>query len=356
MLKKIMLVIGGALLSLVVLVGIVVYWAQAFSPSESEFRRLSSTTPSDLVYLQSAVPTARGKILAVVTSVRELGATGKPTGYELSELSRAYWVFSVNGFDVDIASPEGGEPYAVLDKEDMGAYDYAFLNDSVAQEKTKNTLKLSNAHAEDYQAIYFVGGKGAMFDFPDNADIHRLVTSFVAEKKIIAAVCHGPSALVNVMRADGEWLLANKRVSAFTNSEELLLIPEAERIFPFLLQSKLEQRGAKVIAGSDYLEQVSVDSGLITGQNPWSVWRLAEETIRQLGYEPVPRSITSEEQSVALLNVYQKQGLEKAEQTVLNTQGDYSGHLVLMHAMVAFMKGELLDGVALMMLADSLKP
>lgn len=356
MIKKLLIGVGGVVAVLVALVSVFIYWASKFSPSEQAFEQLRTTQARDISYLQNTLPSNRGRILAVVTSVRTLGDTGKPTGYELTELARAYWVFKVNGFEVDVASTEGGEPYALLDDEDMGPYDYAFLNDATVKDKIKNTLRLDDVNADKYQAIYFVGGKGAMFDFPDNPAISKLVTHFVEERKIIAAVCHGPAALINAKAANGEWFVANKKVSAFTNSEELLLIPNAETIFPFLLQKKLVERGANFISGPDYLEQVSIDQGLITGQNPWSVWRIAEETIKRLGYEPVTRIATPEENSVALLKIYRKDGLGAAEKIVRNNEHKYYGRLILMHAFVAFMKWEPLHGFKLIILADNLKP
>ena len=355
MAKKLLMGFGGIFLLLVILASAGIYWVSGFSTSESELNQLHATRPQDVAYIQNSLSVNRGKILAVVTSTRTLGNTGRPTGYELTELARAYWVFSANGFEVDIASPEGGEPYALLDADDMGAYDYAFLNDAAAQKKAKNTIMLTDVSADDYQAVYFVGGKGAMFDFPDNKPIQHLATHFIASGKIIAAVCHGPAALVNVKMPDGEWLVANRKISAFTNNEELLLIPNAEAIFPFLLQSKLEERGANFVAGPDYLAQISISPGLVTGQNPWSVWLLAEETIRQLGHEPLTRSATPEENSVALLAVYQKQGLEAAEKFVRNNAHEYHSHLVIMHSIVAFMKWDLLDGAGLIILAESLR-
>lgn len=356
MIKKLFIGVGGIFLVLAVTVSAVIYWASKFSPGAQEIEKLRATQVSDIPYLQNTLPSTRGKILAVVTSTRILGDTGRLTGYELTELARAYWVFKANGFEVDIASTAGGEPYALLDDEDMAAYDYAFLNDVIAQSKAKNTLNLSEVNAGNYQAVYFVGGKGAMFDFPENQAISNLAASFAVQNKVIAAVCHGPAALVNVKAENGEWLVANKKISAFTNSEELLLIPNAEIIFPFLLQTKLQDRGADFIAGSDYLEQVSISEKLITGQNPWSVWRVAEETVRLLGYEPLVRTITPEENSAALLKTYSKDGLGVAEKTVKNNEHKYYGRLILMHAFVAFMKWEPLNGFKLMILADSLKP
>lgn len=356
MIKKFFIGVFGVVLILAVVLAFIIYWASKFSPAEAEVAKLQDTKVEDIHYLQNTLPVARGKILAVVTSVRTLADTGRPTGYELTELARAYWVFQANGFEVDLASIQGGEPYALLDDEDMGIYDYAFLNDATAKHKMKNTFKLDEVNADHYQAIYFVGGKGAMFDFPDNPAVINLVNHFAEQGKMIAAVCHGPAALINAKAANGEWFLANKKVSAFTNREELLLIPEAETIFPFLLQTKLQERGANFIAGADYLEQVSLERGLVTGQNPWSVWRLAEETIKQLGYQPLTRTLTTEENSVDLLKLYQQEGLESTEKIIKNREHLYSGRLILMHAFVAFMRWEPLNGFKLMILADSLKP
>lgn len=356
MTKKLLMCSGAVLFLLVILLSAGAIWISDFTATESELEQLRATRAQDISYIQNSLPATRGRILAVVTSARRLGDTGRPTGYELTELARAYWVFTANGFEVDIASPLGGEPYALLDTDDMGAYDYAFLNDAVALQKTRNTTKVTDVSADDYQAIYFVGGKGAMFDFPDNAAIQHLVASFIEQGKIVAAVCHGPAALVNVKTAQGEWLVTNKMLSAFTNSEELLLIPDARAIFPFLLQSKLEERGATFAAGPDYLEQVSISGGLVTGQNPWSVWRLAEEMIRLLGYEPLSRSATPEENTVALLAVYQRQGLAAAEKFIRNNPHEYQGTLAIMHSIVAFMRWDLLGGTRLIILAESLRP
>ena len=355
MFKKIAIGFGCVFLALVMITSAVWVWALKFSPDEQELLQLRATQSDDIPYLQNTLPPTRGKILAVVTSARTLGDTGRLTGYELTELARAYWVFYANGFDVDIASPLGGESYALLDGDDMGPFDYAFLNDAAAQQKAKHSIQLKHVNSRDYAAVYFVGGKGAMFDFPNNPDVIALVQDFATQQKVIAAVCHGPAALVNAKGADGEWLVANKPISAFTNSEELLLIPNAAQIFPFLLQDKLQARGANFITGEDYLEQVSVNGNLITGQNPWSVWRLAEETVRQLGYEPVARAQTPEENSVTLLKVYRNEGLEAAEKVAKKTGQEYYGQLVLMHALVAFMKWEVLDGFGLMILADGVR-
>ena len=253
------------------------------------------------------------KILAVVTSTETMGSSGKSTGYELTELSRTYYVLKANGFEVDVASPLGGKAPVVIDKDDMRIFDYAFLNDSEATRKANNTIALESVNAADYDGIFFVGGKGAMFDFPNNKTIQQIVKNYYQKGKVIGAVCHGPAALVNVTLDNGKPLLENKTVSSFTNKEELLLIPDAETIFPFLLQDKLTAQGAKFNEGTMYLNKVSHDKNLVTGQNPWSTWKFAETMVKQLGYTPKPREITPEENAVKILETYEKYGSKKAK-------------------------------------------
>ena len=147
-----------------------------------------------------------------------------------------------------------------------------------------------------------------MFDFPDNPYIQNLVQQFYESGKTVGAVCHGPASLINVTLSDGTPLLADKSVSGFTNEEELFLIPDAEELFPFLLQDKMTSQGAQFDAGTMYLKNVVKDGKLITGQNPWSTWELAEQMIKSLGYEPKPRIRTSEETSIEILIQYELEG------------------------------------------------
>lgn len=329
-------------------------WIKSLLPDKAHFQALKQTQVVDLPYVTEGVPENRGKILAVVTSTDTMGE-GKATGYEHTELARAYWVFIANGFEVDIASPKGGKPPVVIDGEDMGAYDYAFLNDKAIQQKIANSIALVDIDPDEYEAVYFVGGKGTMFDFPDNPDIQRIAQNLYQNDKVVSAVCHGPAALVNVELDNGEMLLANKKVSSFTNEEELILIPEAEEIFPFLLQSKIEERGASFQQGTAYLEQVVQDGKLITGQNPWSVWVLAESVVKEIGYEPKLRVRTPEEHSIDLLMTYDKHGYDAASQALLKQPESYQRVLLVMHGIFAFMQGELAKGMDILSLANQLK-
>ncbi|GGA87891.1 hypothetical protein GCM10011369_32470 [Neiella marina] len=351
MIKKIVI----ALLGLVVALYCAWSWLKGLVPDKSYFESLKQTQASDLSYLSDNVPEYRGKILAVVTSIEQMGDSGKSTGYELTELARAYWVFTANGFEVDIASPQGGEPPMVIDGEDMGAFDYAFLNDKAVLARVAQSIPLAEVKPLDYEAVYFVGGKGTMFDFPDNSSIQYIAKTMYQNERVVSAVCHGPAALVNVKLDNGEWLLANKKVSAFTNEEELFLIPDAQQIFSFLLQDKIELRGAKFQPGTRYLEQVSQDGKLITGQNPWSVWTLAEAVIRELGYEPKSRQRTPEEYSVELLMTYDKLGFGAAQRDVEAQPQAYQRILIIMHGLVALMNWDIIKGIELLRLAHQLK-
>lgn len=337
--------------SLIVITSLVVilfsfgWWFISLLPSKDMMADLTVTQVADISYLTDDIQPIRGKILAVVTSADTMGASGKATGYELTELARAYYVFQANGFEVDIASPKGGKPPVIIDKDDMGIYDYAFLNDSVAQHKSSHTIPIDKVNSDEYQAIFFAGGKGAMFDFPENKAIQSIVRNYYLSDKVVGAVCHGPAALVNVKLDSGRSILENKTVSSFTNSEELLLIPEAASIFPFLLQDKLEAQGARFNEGAMYLEKISHDKNIITGQNPWSTWSLAETMITQLGYTPKYREITAEENAVQILMVYESFGSKKAKESIEKMltveHKPIARELIAMHSIVAVMDGEL---------------
>lgn len=335
-------------------------WLKGLIPPPQNHKVLALTQPADLGYLHQRPTESRGKILAVVTSTATMGTGGKSTGYELTELSRPYYVFTANGFSVDIASPMGGEPPIVIDKDDMGPFDYAFLNDPEAQNKLKDSIAVEQVSAKDYQAVFFVGGKGAMFDFPDNPAVQKLVRDLYSDGKVIGAVCHGPAALANITLENGKPLLDGRRVTGFTNEEELFLIPDAGEVFPFLLEDGLRNSGAIFEPGPAYLEQISVDGQLLTGQNPWSTWSVAEGIVEALGYKPLPRAVTPSENTVEILLIYEQRGMAQAAEELRQMAWKeglaIDRRLLAMHGMVAIMRGEIgkfLDIVRLLAQAKS---
>ena len=338
MLKK----IGLALAALLVVGVALVAWLVSLAGPGPDREALASTRPADVPYIARTLPQTRGRVLAVVTSSGRFAGTDEPTGYELTELSRAYYAFRANGFEVDVASPQGGEPPAVLDDDDMGAFDYAFLNDPEAWAKVENSVPVADVDAGAYDAVYFIGGKGAMFDFPDDPAVQALARDVYEAGGVVAAVCHGPAALVGVTLSDGRPLLAGRRVAGFTNEEELFLIPDAAEVFPFLLEDGLAERGAEVSTGPTYLEHVVQDGRLVTGQNPWSVWAMAERVVEELRYTPVPREITPEERVVAVLLTYEAEGDAAARShldSLLADGGSVDRHLLATHAFVAARQG-----------------
>ena len=315
---------------------------------ELEPRGNPAATAADLAFVQAGVRERRGRVLAVLSSTARFDRERRKGGYELTELSRAYWVFVANGYEVDLASSRGGRPPQMLD-EDLIDADHAFLNDPVARAKLAETIALADVDPSRYDAVYFVGGKGAMFDFPRHADIARIVRA-IQPRGVVGAVCHGPAALLDITLDDGRRLLDGRRVTGFTNAEELFLIEDARTAFPFLLQDALAAQSAGFVEGPMYLDNTVVDGRLVTGQNPWSTWSVAEAMVRALGHEPVPRETTREETSARLLATFKREGLAAALAAKADA-GPVSKHLLLMHAVVAAMQWRLGEAWELQRLA-----
>lgn len=310
----------------------------------------TQASAASLPWLNNAATPQRGRILAVVSSAERDGAGMKRAGYELTELARAYYVFQANGYEVEIASPKGGKPPARIDLDDMGDADYAFLNDAAAQARLAASVPLARVDASRYAAVYVAGGKGAMLDLPDNPDMARIVGA-IGARGVVGAVCHGPAALLGVTLADGKALLAGRRMTAFSNEEELFLDKDARTRFGFLLQERAVAQGAHFVAGPMYLDNTIVDGRLVTGQNAWSTWSVAEAMIVALGHRPVAREPTAQEISVRLLATFYRAGLgaARAEQAALPR---FDKMLVLMHSVVAAMQWRAADAVQLQRLAN----
>lgn len=221
-------------------------------------------------------------ILLVVTSHSELGTTGKQTGFWLPELTHPYYKFKDAGYSVDIASIKGGTApidskiFAIPEENESNQ---RFLQDAELMAKVLTTLPLSDIDPSTYQAVLYAGGSGPMWDFPDNVHVQRITASIYENNGVVAAVCHGPAALINVTLSNGQYLVAGKKVSAITNEEEEEEDLQLTTVHPFLLQDRLIERGAKHIYGKPWEENVVVDGRLITGQNPASASKMAEKII-----------------------------------------------------------------------------
>ncbi len=287
-------------------------------------------------------------MLAVVTSTHKAGENIN-AGYELTELTRAYYVFRANGYDVQIASPQGGRAPVNIDEE-LTEADYAFLNDPQAQRLVGDTQRLADVDPDDFDAVYFVGGKGAMFDFADNPDAQDLAARIYDRGGVVGAVCHGPAALIGTRLADGTPLLADKSVAGFTNEEELFLIADARDVFPFLLEDALREESRRYSKTAKYLDHTVVDGRLVTGQNPWSTWSVAEGMVRALGNEPVAREPTREEQAIKVLASYRVRGLDAAIDTKAML-ANVDKRLILLHALIAAMDWKISEAFELQSLA-----
>lgn len=207
-------------------------------------------------------------VLFVVTSCSVKGATGIPTGFNLAEVTHPLEKLQEAGIRVEIASIKGGA--APLDGlEDMNDPVIArYWADADFRHAIANTLCIDDIDPSRYSAIFFAGGHGTMWDFPDNAGAQKAIREIDAADGIVSAVCHGPAALVNARRADGSLLVAGKRVAAFTDDEEEAV--QSTDVVPFLLASTLNKRGALHQDAPNWANNVVVDGRLITGQNPQS--------------------------------------------------------------------------------------
>jgi putative intracellular protease/amidase len=209
-------------------------------------------------------------VLIVVTSHAELGSTGRKTGYWLSEVTHFHHAISARGFPVDIASPRGGAP--PLDEKSRSARDainQAFLADPALRGKLEGSLALPALDPGRYAAIYLAGGHGAMWDFPDDAQLASIAGNIHRRGGVVSAVCHGSAGLLQIRAESGALLIAGRRVTGFSTWEERLI--GLTRAVPFLLEDRLRDAGGlyrrAFIPFAPHLEE---DGQLVTGQNPGS--------------------------------------------------------------------------------------
>lgn len=219
------------------------------------------------------------KILFVVTSHDQKGDTGVKTGYYLSEVSHPWEVLHSAGYEIDFVSPKGGK--APVDGFNMDdPINKKFWDDKVYRNKVENTFKPSKINPKDYIAIHYAGGHGTMWDFTDNEEIAEIARQIYENNGVVSAVCHGPAGLVNIKLSNGKYLVDGKKVNAFTNEEEVAV--KLENVVPFLLESKLIERGAKFEKSGLWQKHVTVDQRLVTGQNPQSAEGVGQATLKEI--------------------------------------------------------------------------
>lgn len=220
----------------------------------------------------------KDKILFVVTSHGELGDTGRKTGYFLSEVTHPWSVLG-NTYDIDVVSPKGGKP--PVDGFDLSdPINEKFWNDPEWQAKMSNTLTPGQVDPSKYKAIFYAGGHGAMWDFPNNEELAAIASAIYEAGGIVSAVCHGPAGLLPVRLSDGTVFVKGRRLTSFTNPEEYANGTAA--IVPFMLETALENEGALFKEGGQWTDHVVVDGRLITGQNPMSALSLGKALLKAL--------------------------------------------------------------------------
>jgi putative intracellular protease/amidase len=212
------------------------------------------------------------RILFIVTSHAHLGSTGQLTGLYLSELAHPCEVFNQMEYQITVASPTG----------ENAPIDPKSLSDELAEfvPLTQGTLPLEQINPADYDVFFVVGGHGTVWDLPSNPELQRILPTAYAQGKVIAAVCHGPAALVNLKTDSGEYLIKGKQVTGFTNEEEAAV--KLTDVVPFLLEDALKRAGGKYIGKPNWQTNVVVDERFVTGQNPASARGVAEAIVQAL--------------------------------------------------------------------------
>jgi putative intracellular protease/amidase len=221
------------------------------------------------------------KILMVLTSKDDLGGLRK-TGFYVPEAVHPYQIFKAQGYDIDFASPKGGMPPMDGFKTDNAEH-VDFLEQNCA--KLENTLLPESINPTNYDAIFYVGGHGTMWDFPQNQALSSLAAKIYENDGVVAAVCHGPAGLLNIRLSNGKYLVDGKTVAAFTNAEEESV--KLTQVVPFLLENQLIERGAKHVAAPNFEANVQTFERLVTGQNPASAKGVAQAVVALLELQAV---------------------------------------------------------------------
>ena len=217
------------------------------------------------------------KILMVLTSHDQLGTTGLKTGFWLEEFAAPYYVFKDANADITIVSPKGGQPPLDPKSDEPDFQTPAterFKNDTEAQAALANSLKLADVSPDDFDAVFYPGGHGPLWDLTEDRNSISLIEMMYAAGKTVAAVCHAPAVFRYTKAPDGSPLVEGKSVTGFSNSEEAAV--ELTDIVPFLLEDELQAIGANYSKSSDWHPYAVTDGNLITGQNPSSSEAVAQ--------------------------------------------------------------------------------
>ena len=222
------------------------------------------------------------KILIVLTNIAKYQGTtqNRATGLWLGEAVHFVDVVEKAGYQVDYVSPYGG--YVPIDPHSLAAdmmseLDWQYYQNHDFMNQLAHSLSPEEIQADEYEAIYYTGGHGVLWDFPDNEQLQAIAMAIYQKGGVVSAVCHGVAGLLNLQYADGSYLVANKSVTGFSNSEEQAV--ELDQLVPYATEDMLKQRGAHYLQGDDWQPFAVTDERLITGQNPASGRAVAEQVL-----------------------------------------------------------------------------
>ena len=223
------------------------------------------------------------KVLIVLTSHSQMGDTGHKTGFWVEEFANPYYTLVDQGVDITIATPKGGAaPIDPTSNSPQNATEDTerFNKDEAVQKMVNETIALADINFEDYDAVFYPGGHGPLWDLAEDATSAKLIQDFYAANKPIAFVCHAPAALRHVKDANGEFLVKGKKVTGFTNEEEEAV--QLTKVVPFLVEDMLKENGGIYSRGKTWEAYAVQDGNLITGQNPASSALVAELLLKML--------------------------------------------------------------------------
>jgi putative intracellular protease/amidase len=274
------------------------------------------------------IKTNESKVLIVVSSYGKDTGKLRP-GFELDEFTQAYWIFKDNNIEVEVASPKGGK--VEFDEfNPKKPYNKRFLEDITAQKLLSNTTPTANLVNTYYDAVYVVGGKGAMFDLPVDPSLQDIIIKIHKKNGVIASVCHGSAAFVNI-KIDKDFMVKNKEIAGFCNTEEEKFGKKWVKEFPYLLETKLIERGALYKKGEDMLPFVVTSDKFVTGQNPYSTTLVAEGILKAMGKMPKPRQPYKDENSMFLVKRALDGEIQWAKDEIEKRQTEYDLQLIAVY-------------------------
>jgi len=267
-------------------------------------------------------------------------SNGNPKlSYDQEELAQSYLTLHRNGIAVDIISPKGGAVLVKNNKDNL-PYIQSFKTATQALAQLENTVSAEQALTKEYDALFIVGGDGAMFDLPKHKGMQRLIQKFAQQDKPITAVCHGPAALIDIKLEDGTYYVAGKLINSFTEIEDRAFKKEHIELYPFIVQTELEKRGAVFVSNKPMLPYVAQDGNLITAQNPMSVAKAADALVLKLGITPKERDFFKDEATFDLLSRAYSEGLTLIDVEISKQPEAYDFNYMAVYGYYAFQIAE----------------